>query len=197
MITIDVTEVLAATEKAKNTPPPVPEICVVPTRQPRKKRVKKKAVTIEPAPEESEPQSELLQSLYREFGSLKTERNRLSTQIAHLVENGAPQQRLKEQYDKIESYRPRLQDLYDKIEYVRQHGELPVVPETPQEPETLASLKLKKQSLIDERYKLRKKLEKKKALNPQRFIDWELRLAQANIEFQDICGRIKQMEGKA
>lgn len=200
MITIDVTEVLAAADKAKRSPKPVPEIRLVSgARLPRKKRVKKKPVVVDPDVEKAlpEPQSELLQSLYREFSALKVERNRLSTEIAHLVENGAPQERLKEQYDKIEGYRPRLQDLYDKIEYVSQHGELPVVPETPEEPETLASLKLKKESLIDERYKLRKKLQKRVAKNPQRCIDWELRLAQADIEYQDICERIKQMEGKA
>lgn len=200
MLIIDVTEVLAAAEKAKHTPKPAPEIRLVSgARLPRKKRVRKKPVGVEPDIEKSppEPQSELLQSLYREFSALKVERNRLSTEIAHLVEKRTPKERLKEQYDKIESYRPRLQDLYDKIEYVRQHGELPVVPEAPQEPETLASLKLKKESLIDERYKLRKKLQKRVAKNPQRCIDWELRLAQADIEFQDICARIKQMEGKA
>lgn len=194
MIRINVTEVLSRAEEERKNPAPLPSIRVV-SGSTKKKTSRKphKIAVIEP---DHEPENALAKTLWAEFSALKNERNRLSTEIAHLVENGADQSRLKAQYDKIESFRPQLQEMYDKIQYVEKHGELPTLPETEQEPETLASLKLKKESLIDERYKLRKKLAKKVALNPQRFIDWELRLAQADIEFQTIIDQIKQMEGK-
>lgn len=187
MIRINVNEVLSRAEEEKRNPKPLPNI-----------RVKSKSQSVQEVEEQAQREySPLLKTLWAEFSALKNERNKLSTEISYLVENGAGQARLKEQYDRIESFRPRLQDLYDKIHYVEKHGELPSIPDTSGDPPTVASLKLKKEALIDERYKLRKKLERKRALNPQRFIDWELRLAQADMEYHDIVNQIKKMEGKA
>lgn len=197
MIRINVKEVLAKAEEAKKNPLR-PAIRLISSPPATKKQPRKQQPVPEPVEDgECKPQSELVKSLWSEYSALKNERNKLSTEIAHLVENGVDQVRLKAQYDKIESFRPQLQDLYDKIQYAEKHGDLPAVPVIQEEPETLASLKLKKEALIDERYKLKKKLAKKVAKNPQKYIDWELRLAQADIEFQSLIDQIKRMEGKA
>jgi hypothetical protein len=141
-----------------------------------------------------ESKSSLVKSLWVEFNAVKNQRNECSTQIAIMIDKGATQEELRLQYEKIESFRPQLQDLYDKIEYAQMHGELPKLQELKSAPVTLADLKLKRQSLIDERSKLKGKLAKKKALNQEKYVEWELRLAMANTEFEDIIDQIKVME---
>jgi hypothetical protein len=145
----------------------------------------------------SNPQSDLVKSLWREYNAILLERNKLSTQIAHMVERGADQAELKDHYDKIESYRPQLQDLYHKIQYAEKHGELPSAQFVKEDPETLDSIKLKIRSLVDKRSKLKDKIAKKKASNPAKYVEWDLELAQVNVQYNELISKKKFLESKS
>lgn len=136
--------------------------------------------------------------LWIEFNALKVERNKLSTEISRLVENEASKERLAEQYAKIESYRPDLIALYDKIQYVKQHGCLPAVQETTTDLPDAYRLKDEKKKLVDKRCKLKRKLkESAKASKPEKILEWEQELAQADLQYIEVENQLKQLEGKA
>ena len=145
---------------------------------------------------QEEIKTNLLSSLEIEYNSVMKERKILSSQIWKMVENGASKEELATHYDRIESYRPTLQKLYDDKNHVKQYGKLPEVQETNQDPETIAGLKLKKRSLIDKRCKLKAKLAKKVSA-PEKYVQWELELAQTEAMVIDVQNTIKQLEGKA
>lgn len=145
-----------------------------------------------------ENRSDLEKQLWIEFNALKVERNKLSTEISRLVENEASKERLAEQYAKIESYRPDLIALYDKIQYVKQHGCLPAIQETTTEPPDAYRLKDEKKKLVDKRCKLKRKLkESAKASKPEKILEWEQELAQADLQYMEVENQLKQLEGKA
>lgn len=141
--------------------------------------------------------TDLVKALWIEYNSMLVERNKLSSEIAHLVEAGAETSKLFDHYNRIETYRPGLQDLYDKIKYVELHGDLPSVPEKIEDPETIYSLKLQRESVTDKRSKLKAKLAKKASQNPAKYSEWALELQQSNLLYQDLTDKIKKLEGKA
>jgi len=128
---------------------------------------------------------------------VRMERDKLSTKISFMVEEGATPDQLKYHYNDIESYRQTLMDYYDKIEYVKRHGCLPAESDPDQE-KTLFELKDQKRKLVDKRCKLQAKLTPSaKAQKSERLILWQLELEQANAEYNDVEARIKKMSGKA
>lgn len=138
----------------------------------------------------------LLLQLENEYAVVFKERNILSTEIYRMVENGATQGELASHYKKIESYRPALIDYYNKIKYVKQHGHLPeasdVVSPMSEAPKSLLELKDIRSKLIDKRCKLKAKL--KPSATPSKadqVVFWELELAQAEAEYQNVQERIK------
>lgn len=139
----------------------------------------------------------LLHQLEREYADIRMERNKLSSLISTMVEEGATQEQLREHYEKIEAFRIPLQQHYDKIKYVKQHGALPEIKSDAKSEETLFELKDKKRKLIDKRCKLQKKLvASAKPSKPEQIANWELELEQATAEYNDVEKRIKQMEGR-
>jgi hypothetical protein len=196
MIRINVEEVLNRAQEEAQKPKPLPKILIATANRSYIADLDDvKAVVIEEVKGNFASLPDVLKPMWAEYSAALVERNRLSTQIAHLVENGATQDELREQYEKIESYRPQLQDLYKKIQDA-ERGKLPEEP-TPTQPKTLAELKLEKEALIDRRSKLKKKIAAKVAMNPAKYVEWEMDLAKANMEFQAIIEHIKVIEGKA
>lgn len=139
----------------------------------------------------------LLQKLESEYSDVRMERDKLSTRISFLVEEGATPERLMQHYNEIESYRQPLKDYYDKIEYIKRNGCLPAESDPDQE-KTLFELKDQKRKLVDKRCKLQVKLKPSaKAQKPERLIMWQLELEQANAEYEEVEKLIKKMSGKA
>lgn len=199
MIRLNVDETLKRAEIERKKPKPLPKVRVIAKNSPHKKSSPKKLMPTVIEPDLSTPKSDLVAGLWVEFNQLKVERNKLSSQTWRLVK-GASQSELSGHYHKIEGYRPQLQAIFDKIKYVEVHGELPgAPPEMPAPTEDLFHLKfVKKKSLINVRSKLKRKLEKSaKPKNPERVLEWEVQLAQLDIEYAALCNRIKEMEGKA
>lgn len=140
--------------------------------------------------------SNLISSLWNEYHAISTDQKKLCTQIAHLVRDGATQERLREQYERIEAYQPQLQAMRDKISYAEKHGELPPLPGDASEIDDINALKVKAKTLVEKRSKLKKKLALKTAKNPERFVHWEKELAMAEIEWMHVDGRINDLKGK-
>jgi hypothetical protein len=142
-------------------------------------------------------QQTLLQKLESEYSDVRLERDKLSTRISFMVEEGATPSQLMHHYNEIESYRIPLQQYYDKIDYVKRNGHLPGESD-PEQEKTLFELKDQKRKLVDKRCKLQVKLKPSaKAQKPERLIMWQLELEQANSEYEDVEVRIKKMSGKA
>lgn len=141
----------------------------------------------------------LEQELWQEYNDqFVIPMKKLSTQIAHMVERGATQQELADHYASIESYRPGRIALYDKIQHLKQYGQLPATPEPAEENLDPYFLKDRKKKLVDKRCKLNAKLKTSaKASKPEKILEWEQELAQANIEYSEVVEKIKQVEGKA
>jgi predicted nucleic acid-binding Zn-ribbon protein len=193
---INVSQVLKQVAEDKLKPKPLPKI-----------KVKKAESTPEPDPEfkisitvddqaarATLGHSRLIADLWNEYHKVGIEQKKLSTQIAHLVREGASTERMKEQYDKIESYQPQLQVLRDQISYAEKHGALPPDPEPEKEIDDINVLMLKKTSLAQKRCKLKAKLAKKVAKNPERFVQWEQDLAAADMEWQYVERRISELK---
>jgi hypothetical protein len=199
MIRINVHDVLARAAAEKAAPKKLPEINIGQRSTAKNEQVPPSVIHAHKEAvidrSRNEIKSDLVKSLWIEFNAVITERNRLSTQIAHMVERDADQGELRSHYSKIESHRPALQDLYDKIKYAEKHGRLPEAPVKQNEPETIHSLKLQRESLIDKRSKLKSKIAKKKSDNPAKYAEWQLELERANVEYQALCEKIKSIEG--
>lgn len=145
------------------------------------------------------PPEALEQELWQEYNDqFVIPMKKLSSQIAHMVERGATQQELADHYASIESYRPGRIVLYDKIQHLKQYGQLPAAPEPAEENLDPYFLKDRKKKLVDKRCKLNAKLKTSaKASKPEKILEWEQELAQANIEYSEVVEKIKQVEGKA
>jgi hypothetical protein len=204
MIKLNVKQAIKDAEIARSRPKPAPVIKITGSTPAKKEKpaAQKPNQSVQKVLQEAvldrsrnDVKSDLLRSLWTEYNAILTERNKLSTQIAHLVEDDADESRLMEQYNKIEGYRPGLQDLYDKIQYVQMHGHLPEAPQTIEEPETIYSLKVKQKAIIDKRCKLKAKLAKKQAYNPNKYVEWELELEQANVLYNELTDKIKKLQG--
>lgn len=144
-----------------------------------------------------ENKTDLEKQLWIEFDALKVERDKLSTQIWKMVENGATQAELKAHYEQIESYRPGLIALYDKINHVKQYGALPAAPEPEEENLDPYYLKDRKKKLVDKRCKLRAKLKTSATPSkPAKILEWEQELAQADLEYQEVEDKLKRVAGK-
>lgn len=141
----------------------------------------------------------LQSALWKEYNdSFVLPMNKLSTQIAHMVNRGATQAELAEHYEKIESYRPGRIALYEKIRYVEQYGKLPEAPEPEKENLDPYYLKDRKKKLVDKRCKLRAKLRTNaNPSKPAKLLEWEQELAQADMEYLAVEEKLKQIEGKA
>ncbi|MBZ0245142.1 MAG: hypothetical protein K8H85_04270 [Cyclobacteriaceae bacterium] len=141
--------------------------------------------------------SDLERQLWIEFNAIKTERNKASSQIWKMVENGATQAELAEHYELIESFRPGLIALYDKIQHVKQYGALPAAPEPAEENLDPYFLKDRKKKLVDKRCKLRAKLRTRaNPSKPAKILEWEQELALADMEYKEVEEKLKQIEGK-
>lgn len=141
--------------------------------------------------------SDLERQLWIEFNAIKTERNKASSQIWKMVENGATQAELAEHYELIESFRPGLIALYDKIQHVKQYGALPAAPEPEEENLDPYYLKFRKKKLVDKRCKLRAKLKTSATPSkPAKILEWEQELALADMEYKEVEEKLKQIEGK-
>lgn len=141
----------------------------------------------------------LQSALWKEYNdSFVLPMNKMSTQIAHMVDRGATQAELAEHYEKIESYRPSRIALYEKIRYVEQYGKLPEVPEPEKENLDPYYLKDRKKKLVDKRCKLRAKLRTNaNPSKPAKLLEWEQELAMADMEYLAVEEMLKQIEGKA
>jgi len=196
MIKINVKQVLKEAEINRNKPKPLPKVKSVKVKSdvPIAGHQLDHIITDEALPEKND----LLHSLEREYADVRMERNKLSSRICTLVEDGADQGILRDLYHKIESYRVPLQQHYDNIAYVKQHGHLPQVKHEPEHEATLYELKDQKRKLIDKRCKLLAKLKPSaKKPKPEQLASWQLELDQCNVMYQDVEVRIKKMEGRA
>jgi hypothetical protein len=208
MIKINVKKVLQEAEIKRNTPKPLPKV---------KMRYKSPGIATHGVVDEAlsipdvplsvdvvqkfkryDSKTNLLHQLEGEYADVRMERNKLSSKICTMVEDGADEGELRNIYHKIESYRIPLQEYYDKIAYVKQHGHLPEVKQEPQHEFTLFELKDQKRKLIDKRCKLQAKLKPSaKSVKPSQLANWQLELEQCNAMYEDVDMRIKKMEGRA
>ncbi len=206
LLNIDETLKRAAIERAK--PKPTPKVVFKkstrkqvpparPTTKPEIKAFPQISIKADISAAKESLKTQVLNSMELEYNQVMTERKKLSSQIWKMVENGATREELEQHYTRIESYRPSLQKIYDDMEYIKLHGEVPRLQETAQEPETIPSLKLKRKALIDKRCKLKAKMAKKVSQKPTKYVEWELELEIADVEYNDIDKRIKILEGKA
>lgn len=199
MIKINVKKVLQEAEIKRNTPKPLPKVNI------RTKSEITHAVVDEAIQDRSNVFSKterftslLLHQLEREYADVRMERNKLSSKICGMVEEGADQSALRAIYHNIESFRVPLQEHYDKIAYVKQHGHLPEVKQESIHEPTLFELKDQKRKLIDKRSKLQAKLKPSaKSTKPTQIANWELELEQCNALYEDVDKRIKKLEGRA
>jgi hypothetical protein len=143
--------------------------------------------------------------LWREYDQVKTERNKLSSQIWKMVQNGADTEELRDHYTKIESFRPTLVDLWMKIEGLKKTGKLPE-PKKELAPDSSNILELKdqKRKVVDKRSKLQRKI--KEAMgnavdapngapikpNSTMLQKWQLELDQANAEYVALSEQIRK-----
>lgn len=152
-----------------------------------------------------------IKQLEREYYGLRLERNKLSTQISYLVEEGATQGVLADHYQKIKNLRSAIKPYYEKIQHFKKFGSLPAV-ETAKlsSPSAISSLsaedrhvkllelKDKKRKLVDKRSKLKPKLRQSaKPAKPSKIIEWQQELDMANLEYDAVERQIKELEGKA
>lgn len=200
MITINIARVHELVEEQKLKPAPKINISIVENTKVKliaadKKWVDRKEIDYESIAQ-SETRSELRGELWKEYDEVMLERNKLSSQIYDMVEDGATQEQLKQHYDNIESYRPALQELFDRARHVDRYGKLPE-PKAQENPSLdLLTLKDQKKKLIDRRCKLQAKIKKGEAKNPDRVIAWQLELEQANAEYNHVDDQLKKLGSK-
>lgn len=136
--------------------------------------------------------SELSNQAWSEYHKLKLERKKLSSQIFTMVKDGATRAHLKEHYNKIVSLLSNEKVLFDRARHIEQHG---APPEASTDSRDLLLLKEEKRKLSDERCKLQKKIIIGEAKNPNRFLQWQVRLDQANAEYAIIEEKIREISG--
>ncbi|HMG92608.1 MAG TPA: hypothetical protein VK589_21270 [Chryseolinea sp.] len=200
MIKLNVNKVLEQREIERQKPKPLPKLRIKgSTRSPIAQKILDETHSeVTDFVKEYGDEKVLLHQLEREYGEIRMERNKLSSQICMMVEGGASQEQLKDLYQQIEGYRIPLQQHYDKIAFVKQHGALPEIKTEAHHEETIFELKDKKRKLVDKRCKLQIKLQKSaKPSKPAQVANWELELEKANAEYNDVERRLKVMEGKA
>lgn len=193
MVCIDVEKEISTALKMKNRDHrPLPEIDV----QIRSEAVDIAAVEIvEHKPQRDPEVPGVLMALEKEFRDLKIERAKISNKIFELYENGATADQQKQLYDEIKSFKPRMLNIYDQIRHIQNHGEIPKPKEDGPDPENLAALMLHKKKLSDLRYKLKKKLTPSaKPAGKAKILEWERKLAAAEIEYQGLDLKIKALQ---
>lgn len=164
--------------------------------------------SIDPRKEQPIP---LIHQLENEKSALLVERNKLSSQIWKMVENGATQADLAEHYRKIEEYRPGLIALYDKIKHVKLHGELPSAPTSATNMDDIYQLKDLKKKLVDKRCKLKAKIDKVRGKqeykvpggaevplsdkDTAKVLEWQFELDQAEAEYTQVAEKLSLLNG--
>ena len=207
MLKINVEEVLRHADEERKKPKPLPKIVFNGKEKDKTKQCNDTAggidnlrdvltnITIQRTLEEAK--TDLVSKCWHEFNELKIERNQLASQTWRMVEDGATTQDLKAHYEKIESFRPQLAQLFDSARHAERYGELPqeVKSENGQAVD-ITSLKYEKKKLTEKRSKLKAKIEKGRATQAPKLLEWELKLDRVEAEYDHLDERIKKMEGK-
>lgn len=136
------------------------------------------------------------QQCWLDYNSLRIEQARVANGIHELISRRAGKEEIAAMYARIESYRDDLVKLYHDARYTEQHGKAPTQPQPDKPKIEVALLKQQKRSLSDKRCKLQVKIEKGKATNSKNLVKWEEELAIANLEYDNLVQRIKEIEGK-
>jgi hypothetical protein len=226
---INVQQVRARDEAKKHEVPPLPKVIlrkqfpttgkeVTTTRSPIAKKI------IDATPEEVKQTVKaygdiqvLVDPLYQEISSIKTQRGILSTRTAYLVTEIANKMfqesparaadfmdgqiaspELKEHYEKIQALTDQATAVWDKIQYVEQYGKLPGEPEQKpllQESSVSAdALKYEIRRLDDLICKTEAKIKGKAPKNPSRMAQWKTKLSQAEIQRKDKKQQLERLQ---
>jgi hypothetical protein len=104
------------------------------------------------------------------------------------------QQKLNDLYHQIDDYQPQIQDVFKKIRSLEETGELPPK-EQPAAAQDLAKLKVRRKELNDLICKTKKKLQPNaKKASADKVIEWNLKLAQAEVEREEIKQKINALQ---
>jgi hypothetical protein len=228
---IIIKQVLAKAEERKNEVKPLPKIVIGGKLSTKQSSVARK-LRDETPPEvrqavrdygnrivyQADQQDIALKNLYEQISEIKTERGKLSTKTAHLVnfieENlrsespskanafisgELPIAALKEHYQKIEALTDQGAALYDKIKYVEQYGKLPEddKPELPKEDANADAINTAIRRLDDLIYKTKKKISGPGPKNPSRGAMWQQKLQMAEAERDEKRRQLKMIQDGA
>ena len=188
MIRINVKAVLNEESERAPMPPPSSQIKI--NRSPLNHEINKAGRF---AKDNSRPVAE---ACWNEFNELKIQRGKLSSQIWLLVANCASTEVLKVQYEKIEGMSTELTSLFEQARFAEKHGRAPVSAKPDRNITEIFALKDERRKLIDLRSKLHKKITVGKAKNPNKVIEWQLELEQADAAYILVDEKIKKAEGK-
>jgi hypothetical protein len=198
MIKLNVNQVLREADAERRKPKPLPKVAVKKAR-PAGRAAVDKPIDQQEATSTDRQDDPTLRILEREYLDVRMQRSKESSKIVSMVEAGAPQEDLRLQYEKIESYRSEIRSKYDQLSYYKQHGQLPARPVEEKETKTytLYELKDRKRKLIDRRCKLQAKLKPSgKPSKPFQIATWQMELDQSTAEYELICDEIKRLDGK-
>ncbi len=102
-------------------------------------------------------------------------------------------------YNDIKSHTADAAVLYDKIEYVKSHGQLPEGKKAPLSTSEmdLAQINDRVRSINNVTSKTKKKLEiaKAKGANPDKVLEWELKIEELLLERETLYKRKRELNG--
>jgi hypothetical protein len=193
MLKINVNAVLAMEEMQKNAPPTLPPVKLLSKSA--------KLTPIEIAIQEVEIEritkgvlEDEIRALEIEMNAVRLERDKLSSKIWKMVEDGASQEELRAHYERIESFRPQMIELWKKVDHARRYNEMPK-PEAPivqeEQSRDLLFLKDQRRSLENRRDKARREIRKLTPLvvppgwkEPEKLTNLRLKLDQLDAEYK-------------
>jgi len=138
----------------------------------------------------------LLQDLWAEFKSRKTDRAKLSNGYHQLLYEQVGSKILSGHYARIEAVSDELKEIYDKIRYVERYGELPEPPKESQEETDIYKLKEEKRSLVNRRCKVAAKLKNttKYPSGSSKRQELQAYLDRMNIEYEQVQDKIMSIK---
>jgi hypothetical protein len=142
--------------------------------------------------------TDILNDLVNAEAEIRRQRGKLSSSLYdHKVKGTSPEE-MKEIYKKLTNeYQAQLREIYEKREHLEKHGRLPEPDDKGNEVDESELYKLKYQvkRLNDKIYKTKKKLQPSaKPSKPEKIIEWELELDQAELQRDQLNEKITALE---
>lgn len=199
MIVIKIDEVRAEVEAQKNYKPSIRIISTEVVKEAKKAIQTEVAKTVTKAAQSRDLSEDLKQSLIWDLDNqerdLRIHRAKLSNMYLPMIADDAGTGELAAHYQKIESVSDDMRQVYDRREHVRKYGRLPNQGSAGAmiDQGNILALKDLRNSLKNRRYKMRKKIEVAEAKGNVKLPEMKLKLDQMDVEFEDVCGRIKEI----